>query len=241
MSAESRATLATATLSRLGDLALDLLYPRHCLLCRKGGVFLCGPCLDGLPLALGARCEACWLPFTGGPCRRCREYPLSLGQVRSVFRYEGDVRRLVHAFKFRYVSALADSLAGPMASLAAAAGVEVDALVPVPLSAARERERGFNQALLLARSLGGELTIPVLEALRRRRSGPTQALSASAAERRLNVAGRFDLRKDAIVAGMRLLLIDDVATTCATLDACARVLLAAGASEVAALTFARED
>jgi ComF family protein len=117
----------------------------------------------------------------------------------------------------------------------------VDLVVPVPLAGSRGRRRGYNQAGLLATVLAEAAGQPLLEALRRRRSTPSQAASASAEERRRNVAGAFAVRDGVALDGRRVLLIDDVATTGATLDACARPLLAAGAAEVRALTFARED
>lgn len=225
----------------LGVQALDVLYPRQCVLCHRGGAFLCERCVEAMPLADGDRCDRCWKPVWDEWCRRCIEEPIAVSQVRSVFRYEGEARRLVHAFKFRYLSALSESMAAPMIALASAYEIDVDAIVPTPLSSGREKERGFNQALLLARHIGKALDIPVSMALRRTRTGRSQVQSVSAEERWRNVDGAFALARGMDVADQRLLLIDDVATTCATLDACARVLLDAGAVEVSALTFARED
>jgi competence protein ComFC len=117
-----------------------------------------------------------------------------------------------------------------------------DLLVPVPLHPHRQRARGYNQSLLLAREISRRLELPLAaEALVRRRDTPPQAKAVEADARRRNVADAFDCRPRA-VAGRRVLLVDDVTTTGATLDACARALLAeGGASSVWALTFARED
>jgi ComF family protein len=117
-----------------------------------------------------------------------------------------------------------------------------DVLVPVPLHPRRQRARGYNQSLLLAREVSQRLDLPLAAgAVVRRRDTPPQARAAEADARRRNVAGAFDGRPGA-VAGRRVLLVDDVTTTGATLDACARALLAQGvASSVCALTFARED
>jgi len=117
-----------------------------------------------------------------------------------------------------------------------------DVLVPVPLHSRRQRARGYNQSLLLAREVSRRLDLPLAAgALVRRRDTPPQAKAAEADARRRNVADAFDCRTGA-VAGRRVLLVDDVTTTGATLDACARVLLAqGGASSVWAVTFARED
>jgi competence protein ComFC len=234
--------MSNLSLSQLGRVALDLLYPPRCVLCERHGDFLCEACSRALPRAGGLRCEVCWLPLSyGSGCWHCAEHRLSLTRLRSVFRYEGDVRRLVHTFKFRGHSSLAPTLGRLLAHCYLEEGLEADLIVPVPLTGRRQRERGFNQALLLARELSRALDLPVSEALRRRRMVAPQAGSATAEARRRNVAGVFEASQSARVQGLRLLLIDDVATTGATLSACADALLEAGAASVSGLTLARED
>jgi ComF family protein len=221
---------------------LDLIYPPRCVLCGRHGSFICDACVAGLPRADGARCDRCWLPL--GPqafCHACDEHPSPVSSLRSVFRYDGEVRRLVHAFKFGGISALGPKLGLLMTQTFDEQGLEAEVIVPVPLAGARRRTRGYNQAELLARELGKGTWVPLSEALRKRRLGPPQAGSASAEERRRNVAGAFEVSRPGEVAGLRVLLVDDVATTGATLDACALALFAAGASDVLAITLARED
>jgi ComF family protein len=229
-----------ATLARLGRTALDLLYPPRCVLCGAGGSFLCTRCLDGLPRATGPRCDACWLPAAGF-CYRCAERPLALERLRSIFCYEGPVRRLVHAFKFGGQTCLAEPMAVELLPLLEQADPATDLLVPVAMPRMRERQRGFNQSQLLARHLGKVAGLPVVDALSRQRDNGTQVSSLNAAERWRRVHGAFSVRDDAAIAGRRLVLIDDIATTGATLDACARALLGAGAASVSAVTLARED
>ena len=148
---------------------------------------------------------------------------------------------MVHAFKFRGQSSLAKPLAGRLSRSYENHDLEVDVIVPVPLTGARRRSRGYNQALLLARDVSQATGVPLMEALRRTGSNPPQAQSASAEERRRNVIGVFAIASGREVVERRVLLIDDVATTGATLNACASELLKAGASEVVGLTVARED
>jgi ComF family protein len=140
----------------------------------------------------------------------------------------------VHALKYDG----RPSLAKPLAALMKMRGTDVldgvDACVPVPLHSARHRSRGFNQAAELSRHLG----LPVVPALRRTRRTPSQT-DLPAAARHANVRGAFAMARRTNVRGMVLVLVDDVSTTGATLDACARVLLDAGAREVRALTAAR--
>ena len=232
--------MVSSSLSRLGRVALDLLYPPRCVLCGKSGSFVCLGCRDALPRATGDRCDACWLPWTGF-CSRCAERPLAFERLRSACRYQGDARRLVHSFKFGGQTCLAEALALEMRPLLDEADANAEVLVPVPMPVGRRRQRGFNQAHLLAKSLGGAAGLPVADALLRRRDNGTQVGSRTAAERRQRVQGAFAVRDTAAVQGRRVLLVDDVATTGATLDACARTLLEAGASVVSAVTFGRED
>jgi competence protein ComFC len=147
----------------------------------------------------------------------------------------------VHALKYDGQTALAEPMTALMEAELREQGAGIDLVVPVPLFGWRRRSRGYNQSALLAGEIGKLLAVPVVEnALRRLRNTPPQARIASAGERRSNVQGAFACQ-DARVAGRSVLLVDDVTTTGATLEACAAPLKAAGAGCVRALTFARED
>ncbi|HLF79523.1 MAG TPA: ComF family protein [Dehalococcoidia bacterium] len=233
--------MATLSLGSIGRAALDLLYPPRCAICGSGGDFLCATCFDGLPLADGPRCDVCWLPVWSAYCRACETNEPAFSALRSAFRYTGEVRTLVHAFKYGGQSSLAPSLAAPMLDACVTGGLRADVVVPVPVTGLRRRTRGYNQAGLLAAELARALDLPATEALRRRGFAGQQARSASAEERRRNVAGVFAVAKPEAIEDRRVLLVDDIATTCATLDACAQRLLDAGARDVVALTLARED
>jgi ComF family protein len=161
--------------------------------------------------------------------------------VRAPYTFDGPAREVVHALKYSHFRALAEPMALSMARCMEEESIPVDTLVPVPLHPLRRRVRGYDQAALLARELGKLTTLPVTEtALARRRATPALARGLGAAERRQNVEGAFAARGDD-VGGRRVLLIDDVTTTGATLDACARALQEAGAASIWGLTFARED
>jgi len=174
-------------------------------------------------------------------CDRCLTRPLSFSVARSAGAYDGALREIVHAFKFDRRRLLAE----PLARLMCREGLKVlggaDAVVPVPLHAVRSFRRGFNQADDLAREIG----LPVWRLLRRQRAGRPQA-SLPASRRAKNLRDAFALsyrmrfgRQGLDCRGKTLVLIDDVMTTGATLDECAKVLLGAGASDVRALTVAR--
>ena len=147
-------------------------------------------------------------------------------------------REAVHALKYARLTSLARPLAELMAAPLRGSLPAADALVAVPLHRGRERERGYNQAEVLARHLAPQLGLPLEPWMRRSRPTPQQARAATAAQRRENVRGAF--AADGVRPGARVLALDDVCTTGATLDDCARALKEAGASWVLGLTFARE-
>jgi ComF family protein len=230
-------------LRRAAQVVLDLVYPPRCVLCDRHGAFLCEACLLALPRAEGLRCQTCWLPRNGKTdCWACLERPPAFNNMRSAFRYEGPTRRLVRAYKFDGVSSLAPLLANELAECYRVQGLTADVVVPVPLSGHRKRERGYNQAELLAREVARTLGLPLSVSLRRKRHSDAQARSPNAEQRHQNVTGAFEMgRLGEEVQGQQVLLIDDVATTGATLNACAAVLLSSGAAGVFGLTLARED
>lgn len=233
-----------AVLSTLGRVALDLLFPPRCALCGCHGADLCPECASALPRAEPPRCQRCWSPLRpGSECRRCGEADgLALEGLLSPYVFEEGARELVHALKYRHRSVLAQPMGELMARHLEGASPAIDVVVPVPLHPRRQRARGYNQSLLLAREVSRRLKSPLVAGtLARRVNTPPQAKAAGAGARRRNVAGAFEGRPG-VVDGRRVLLVDDVTTTGATLDACARVLLSeGGASAVWGLTFARED
>ncbi len=226
----------------LGRTALELVFPARCVGCGGSGAFLCDDCSVSLLLAAPPRCARCWRPGPDAdPCLDCQLAPPAFDGLRAAFVNVGTARELVHSLKYRGTTALAAPMASLLAEAARRHGLAADLVAPVPLSGLRRRTRGFNQAEALARALGRELRLPVRpRALERRRHTPPQARSADAEERRRNVAGAFVCRERG-VADRRVLLVDDVTTTGATLDACASALKEAGARSVWALAFARED
>ncbi len=201
------------------------------------------------------RCPVCWMPVlrvvegpvlsaVGGPqaadvCARCHHSRPAFQAARAAFVYEGAARQAVHALKYDGVSALAGEMALSMAELLLQWNPPVSAIVPVPLAGGRRRMRGYNQSELLAREISRLTGLPLARrALIRRRSTPPQARQPDEETRRRNVANAFQPGRP-VAAGV--LLVDDVITTGATLDACGRVLRDSGAAPVFVLTFARED
>jgi ComF family protein len=229
----------------LGTAALDLLFPAVCPLCsarlgpgRRDPV--CGACWAGFERLTPPYCATCGVPVPSealARCAGCRETAPTFDYARAAASYGGAVRDAVHALKFGGRRSLARPLGDLIVEQCAGAFGVPDALVPVPLGRARERERGFNQAVLLAEQLGERLGISVRPRwlVRLRTTAPQSDLTA--AERRGNVAGAFAAAS--AVAGRDVVVIDDVITTGATVGECARALHAAGARRVGVLAVAR--
>ena len=227
--------------------ALHWLWPRICLACREDLPFplagpLCGACLGRLRRLEGALCARCGAPWPGPEalCPDCRRGLWALDEIRAAFRYRMPLPPLLYAFKYGgrlwAGRALADWMAGAFPGRGEFGAT--DALVPVPLHPARERRRGFNQARILAQAVGRAGGLPVIDALRRRwNTRPQSRLARS--ERRGRLEGAFVPAPGSDVRGLRLLLIDDVCTSGATLEACAKALRAAGAESVKAYALAR--
>jgi ComF family protein len=213
------------------------LLPQSCQLCGadSGIGALCPPCLEDLPWLSRARCTVCALPLASGRvCGACLERPPHFDRVEAVFAYRFPVDALIHAYKYGGRLALARALGGLLARQVAG---DVDAIVPMPLARGRLAERGFNQALEIAR-VAAALTGVVLlaRACRKVVETPAQAMLPWE-ERARNVRRAFVC--DADVEGRRIAVVDDVLTTGATLNELARVLRKAGAVEVRGWVVAR--
>ena len=219
---------------------LDLLLPLRCLGCGREGDLICPPCCQSLPRVKLPLCQRCGATTgEGNLCPACISHPLTIDGIRSVFLYQGTVRQAILQLKYKHLKVVATLLAQLLAEFLRSYPLKGEMLVPVPLHPRRLRERGYNQASLLARELGKSISLPVVEdTLVRVRDAVPQARTGSAIERRRNVQDAFACHKG--LEGKQILLVDDVCTTGATLDACSSALKAAGATSVWALTVARE-
>jgi ComF family protein len=239
-------SLAAAT-ARLVDPLLAVVFPSSCPACgiplahpTRGP--LCDGCWAALPRHRGTLCR-CGLPLPASlvACGRCRRGLQIFAVGASLGPYEGSLKTAIHEFKYHSRRRVAGRLAEEL--LASASVSEVvrggEVLVPVPLHPRRHQERGFNQAELLAFEIAQRAGIVAAPgALVRRKDTKPQA-GLSAAGRRLNVAGAFAVRRRTQIAGRVVVLVDDVLTTGATAQACARALMDGGAKEVRLLAAAR--
>ena len=240
-----------AAFKRLGCSFLDLCLPRLCAGCRRTWLlshegYWCGDCLEALPWIRSPRCPQCGRPFLKSsssadhPCGDCLLARYPFDTARSATIYAGVVRKRIHQLKFgaqlHCVPPLVELLA--MTFEREIAG-SVELMLPVPLHVKRLRQRGFNQAGLLAKALGRRIGLPVQwDALVRKHwTEPQTRLNRK--DRLQNVTGAFLVADSAAIEEKSILLIDDVFTTGTTINECARALRAAGAREIHALTISR--
>jgi ComF family protein len=222
------------------DSLARLMVPPVCACCgsaQAAGPAVCERCRAWLVALPAARCERCGAPNGGGRrCVECRGRPLAFASAWAAFAYNAACRRLVGALKSRRMVVVARFMAAELAARAPSASLRAS-FVPVPAHRRRTFHDGFNPAGLVAHHLGAACGQPVVELLRRSGRAPPQATLGRAARLRLSPES-FVVRAQPLPAGP-LVLVDDVYTTGATADACARVLRAAGAQHVMALAFAR--
>ena len=249
-------------LCHAADLALDAVFPRRCIACRTwSSDAFCNSCRAALQPIVEPFCARCGSPLesSSGACADCRDNFADnfagaappFESMRSVFRFEGAIRRAVHRFKYDGKWAFAAPLAREMIALlenqssAPRIPIErIEIVAPVPLHGWRKFRRGYNQSALLAQAIAAHFqkTVPnngvlFADILRRSRYTPPQ-VELDREARGDNVRGAFAVRENYSPGGA-ILLIDDVCTTGATISECARVLKSAGAAEVYALTLAR--
>ncbi|MFQ6131489.1 MAG: double zinc ribbon domain-containing protein [Armatimonadota bacterium] len=236
------------------DALLDLCFPPRCQGCQElKHHLICDDCRRAIDRIQPPLCARCGRPFdtvahTADICGGCRQASPAFEVARAIGTHTGPLRRVIIAYKFQGRTRLAQPLAQMLSDYvtatdgpAAAALAEAEVIVPVPLHPNRRRWRGYDQAELLATDLGARLGLPVAAQAMARVKETQPQISLTPAQRRLNVRGAFQVRKPAAVAERSIMLLDDVLTTGATLQECAKVLKRAGAKRVLALTVSRSS
>ena len=236
-------------LAQLFDTALDVLFPPRCPSCKCAvgeARTLCTECWKQMRFITAPLCNHCGHPFEfamgeGALCAACIADEPPYHKARAVLRYDDKSRRHVAGFKFYDATQLAPMLATWMARVAREFATDADLIVPVPLHRRRLLMRRYNQSAMLAYGLGRELNVTVLpDGLMRLKYTPPQA-GLTRAQRLNNVQGAFRVnpKMQPRIKGAKVILVDDVITTGATIHACTKALLKAGAGEVYVLTLAK--
>lgn len=223
----------------LGRSLLDLLFPPRCGGCNAPGHWLCPQCWDKFVWLEPPLCNQCGIPLEqDGLCPACAAHPRPYFHIRSAVFFEGPSRQAIHRLKYNGRTAVAGPLALAMYEAWKRERPPAQVVVPVPLHPTRVRERGFDQAVLLAREFSRLVELPTAQSeLQRIRATPPQ-VGLSRSERQQNVEGAFHCPGRAL-EGQHVLLVDDVCTTGATLRAAALALREAGVQEIWAFTVAR--
>ena len=241
-------------LAEASDAVVSVFFPAGCRICdkllvRASRVPICEECLDSFEAPAEKKCEVCgqtlgWLtPREGEPlvCRTCQQKTYAFERARSYGIYDGSLVRAILLLKWERMEPLGAWFAGRLSEMVRqeAGLLAADIVVPVPLHRERERQRGYNQAALISKPLAVKLGLPhkAVLLMRTRPRPDKQVLSLE--ERWESVRGAFATRPGSQVDNKRVLLVDDVMTTGATLDACAKALLESGAKSVLGLTVAR--
>jgi len=233
------------------NVGLGFLYPEICQICgeqhatARGG-FVCRQCWTQVRFIRPPFCERCGLPYPGDltapfECANCREMKLHFCSARSAVVARGIVREAIHRYKYQralwFEPFLADLLVREAKPVLL--GVPWNFIVPVPLHSLKEREREFNQAERLAAHLSEAVNIPLNTQILRRVTPTATQTQLTREQRAANMRGAFAVRAGSSLKGARIVLVDDVFTTGATTNACARALRSAGAAEVCVWTVAR--
>jgi ComF family protein len=237
-----------AGLTGFARLALDIVLPTLCVACREPvhGVGVCAACWSQLSFIAPPFCARLGIPFAYDPgpgilSMQAIADPPAYQRARGVVRFDDVARVLVHGLKYHDRTDLAPTLGRWMARAGAELLADADLIIPVPLHWRRGWARRYNQSGALATVIGQQSSVRVAGNLLKRTKATLQQTGLSRAERTQNVQGAFQVppERRSEVAGRGLIVVDDVLTTGATVDACARALLRAGASNVDVLVFAR--
>ncbi len=218
---------------------LDWLYPPSCGGCNSSGFRWCPDCDANTQSITGSICYSCGTTLkSAGTCNQCQESPPPYRASRSWAVFNGPIQNALHRLKYQGDIALGEILARPMVVMLKTFDWNIDLITAVPLGVARQKERGYNQAALLALPLAlGSGKTYHSKALIKIRETPTQ-VGLNRIQRRMNVVGAF-LANESAVSGKSVLVVDDVTTSGATLEACAFALIEAGARRVYGFTLAR--
>jgi ComF family protein len=225
----------------LNRLTVDFFFPARCVGCGRWGNFLCKSCSETSLRIIPPICIKCGRPELNGKlCPTCWDWNNKIDGIRSVFRFDGAIQQAIYEFKYHHLKAIAVDIAEILAAYLKEYPLIGNVLVPVPLHNNRLRQRGYNQSVLITKRLNKVINLPyVIDSLIRIKDSLPQARTSSLEIRRKNVSNAFTCI-DNRLRNKQVILIDDVSTSGATLEACAVAIKKAGALSVWGLTIAKE-
>lgn len=226
---------------------LDILFPKRCVSCGKFGAYFCPKCNAKIQYLENQFCPECTRPSIAGATHPSCQRKYTLDGILSAFYFSGPAKAAIHKLKYKLISDLADELVEialsnqEFTTILHNIVIKDFILIPVPLHRRRENWRGFNQAKALAEKIAKEFDFPFNDQILKRVKDTLPQVDLKREDRAENVSNAFQFSSKREVSGKKFLLFDDVATTGATLKACAYVLKKAGAPSVWALTLARQS
>lgn len=235
------------TLNDIGE----VIFPSQCLGCAEilhpsAGQIFCPACSDEIEVITAPACPVCGTTFPDSPatnhlCGECLENKTYFSLARAVFSYETHILKAIHQFKYARNMSVGETLASFMAgfSFSGIDFADYSLIIPVPLHIKKLRERGFNQSLILGRALEKKHMIPVDFSVLKRKKFTLAQAGSNRNERKQNIKDAFEVKNVKRIKGNNLILVDDVYTTGATANECAKILMGEGAKKVAVLTLAR--
>ncbi len=233
-------------IQQLFETAITFLFPAQCKVCEKNiGLesipYLCNGCWDSLEIVTPPWCEICGIQNVDGVCDVCATAPPRYGKLRTVAFYDAILQRIIHLYKFEKRRSLAKHLSDMMVNhIPNDCNLkEYDYILPIPIHKNRLRERGFNQSTLIAQGISNEIGIDICTdaIVRSRNTSPQSSLTRDA--RQTNVVGAFGIKNRNLIRGKRILILDDVFTTGATVNEAVNMLWNEDPIEIDVLTLAR--
>jgi ComF family protein len=231
-------------IQRSSQQLFDTIFPPRCAGCKRSGTVLCSSCIAKFGPVMPPSCQRCGRAILepGMICRACNSHPAGLNGLFAVSSYEEPLRSCIHELKYDGNVRLAEPLGLLLAETFGRSSIVTDAIIPVPLHHDRQQQRGYNHAQLLAEVCARQSRIPYHEHMLVRHRATLPQVGLSVQQRYQNIAGAFLCTRayaTGALFGRSIVIVDDVATTGATLEACAAPLFAAGAKEVRGLVLAR--
>lgn len=222
---------------------LDLFFPIYCLGCEREKIWLCENCFKKIPLNSKSECPFCQKPsFFGRTCQKCQNKNLNGLIIASDYQNEL-LKKIIFSFKYKFIkelsSYLGELLISALKNHPLISSIESFVIIPVPLHWRRKKWRGFNQSELLAKKIEEYFSIPLFEKILIRKKHTKPQVKLKEKERKENIKNAFTIENPCAILNKKIILIDDVSTTGATLEECSKVLKKAGAKEIWGLVLAR--